>query len=89
MLSLADKVVRAARSMFVSGEQPALWTVSNRGHVVGLVVCEAGQWRLSWFSGADRRLLSFAGPVDGDIDGLADALAARVGSAVELDSLPV
>ena len=89
MLSLADKVARAARLMFAPGEQQALWTVSNRGRVIGLVVCESGRWRLSWFAGADGRLLSFAGPVDGDIDALADALAARVGSPVELDSLPV
>jgi len=52
------------------------------------VVREGGRWRLSWFDDADRRLASYAGPVDDDLDGLAAALGARLGRPVELQSLP-
>jgi hypothetical protein len=51
-------------------------------------VREGGRWRLSWFEGADRRLASYAGPVDDDLEGLAAALGARLGQPVELQSLP-
>jgi len=90
MLSFANHLVTRASRLFLStfGES-ALWTISVRGRVIGSLVCEAGNWRLSWFEGADRRLVNYAGPVDGDIDGLAAALSVRIGLPVHLDSLPV
>jgi hypothetical protein len=90
MLSLANQfVARAARRIFATHEEPALWTVSAHGRVVGSLVCEAGAWRLSWFNGADRRLANYAGPMDGDVEALAETLSARLGAPVRLESLPV
>lgn len=98
MLSRASTLVgplvaRAARLIQAAYEEPALWTISVHGRVVGSLVCEAGAWRLSWFSGADPRLASHvgirAGALDGDIDALADTLSARIGAPVRLESLPV
>jgi len=66
-----------------------LWTVLVRERVVGSLVCETGRWRLSWFDGADERLASYAGPIDGDVDSLAATLSRRLGATVRLDSLPV
>jgi hypothetical protein len=65
-------------------DEPGLWTIASAGRVEGCVVREAGRWRLSWFDGADRRLASYAGPVDGDLDALAATLEARLGRPVEL-----
>jgi hypothetical protein len=56
---------------------------------VGSLVCEAGSWRLAWFAGADPRLVNYAGPVNSDVEALAAALSARLGSPVELESQPV
>ena len=70
------------------GDEPALWTISVGGRVVGSLVCEAGSWRLSWFNGADPRLAAYAGPVDGNVESLAAALGARLGLPVRLESLP-
>ena len=55
--------------MFI--DETALWTIAAAGCVEGCVVRERGRWRLSWFEGADRRLASYAGPVDDDLEGLA------------------
>lgn len=66
-----------------------MWTIAARGRVMGLLVCEAGAWRLSWLDGADRRLVNYGGPLDGDVEALACALQARLGGPVELQSLPV
>ena len=46
-------------------------------------------WRLSWFEGTDRRLVNYAGPVDGNVDALAETLSARLGAPVRLESLPL
>jgi hypothetical protein len=90
MLSLANQLVaRAARLIFAGSGEPALWTVSAHGRVVGSLVCQDGHWRLSWFNGADRRLTSYAGPVDGNVEALAEALSVRLGAAVHLESQPV
>ncbi len=90
MLSIAhDLVARATRFILASSEEPALWTVSVRGRVVGSLVCEAGERRLAWFDGADRSLVNYAGPLDGDIDDLARLLGLRLGAPVELEQLPV
>ncbi|MBX9643029.1 MAG: hypothetical protein K2W91_02880 [Novosphingobium sp.] len=90
MLSLANQIVtRATRLIFASSGEPALWTVSAHGRVVGSLVCQGGAWRLAWFDGADGRLVSYAGPVDGDVEALAEALSARLGRPVRLESLPV
>jgi hypothetical protein len=90
MLSLANHLVaRAARLVLAGPREPALWTISTGPRVVGSLVCEAGAWRLSWFAGADPRLVNYTGPVTGDVDDLAAALGARLGAPVELQSQPV
>ena len=90
MLTFAhDLVARATRFILAGTEEPALWTVSVRGRVVGSLVCDAGERRLAWFDGADRSLVTYAGPLDGDVDDLARVLGMRLGVPVELDSLPV
>jgi hypothetical protein len=88
MLSLANQLVARATRLIFAGE-PALWTVSAHGRVVGSLVCQGGAWRLAWFNGADRRLASYAGPVDGDVEALAEVLSARLGAPVRLQSQPV
>jgi hypothetical protein len=85
MLALAHKVAR----VLVRPPQDALWTITAGHRVVGSLVCEAGAWRLAWFAGADPRLASYAGPVNGDVEALAAALSARLGAPVELESQPV
>ena len=90
MLSFANQfVARATRLIFAAQEEPALWTISVHGRVMGSLVCESGLWRLSWFDGTDRRLANYAGPVDGDVDALAETLSARLGAPVRLESLPL
>jgi hypothetical protein len=91
MLTIAhDLVARATRFLLAGAAESALWTISVRGRVVGSLVCEAGeQRRLAWFDGADRSLVNYAGPLDGDIDDLARVLGMRLGAPVELDQLPV
>jgi len=90
MLSLANQfVARATRLIFTVQEESALWTITVHGRVVGSLVCEAGLWRLSWFEGTDRRLANYAGPVDGNVDALAETLSARLGAPVRLESLPL
>ncbi len=89
MFELANDIVaRATRLLFTDRDEPGLWTISAHGRVVGSLVCEAGTWRLSWFNGADRRLVSYAGPVNGDVEALAAALGARLAAPVRLESLP-
>lgn len=85
MLSLANEFVsRATRLIF--SDEPALWTVSAHGRVVGSLVCQGGAWRLAWFNGADRRLTSYAGPVDGNVEALAQALSNRLDAPVRVES---
>ncbi len=89
MLSLANQfVARATRQVtdFIFSGEPALWTVSTHGRVVGSLVCRGGSWRLAWFDDADRRLVAYAGPVDGNIEALAEALSRRLGAPVRLES---
>ena len=85
MLTLANGLVAHATRLISTGE-PALWTISAHGRVVGSLVCQDGAWRLSWFNGADRRLVSYAGPVDGKVEDLAEALGNRLGAPVRLES---
>lgn len=90
MLSLASNLVaRAARLFQAAYEEPAIWTISAQGHVVGSLMCEAGIWRLSWFDEAPPRLVNYAGRVDGDVEALAIVLTERLGAPVRLESLPV
>jgi hypothetical protein len=55
-------------------------TVSHHGRLIGALVCEQRAYRLSWFDGADPRLVVYAGPLDSDAYELADRLAARLGA---------
>jgi hypothetical protein len=88
MLDLAsDIVARATRLLFTDRDEPALWTISVRGRVVGTLLCEAGRRRLTWFEGADQRLAAYAGPLE-DVEALATALGLRLGHPVRLESLP-
>lgn len=90
MLSFANQfVARATRLLFAGSGEPALWTVSAHGRVVGSLVCQDDRWRLSWFNGADRRLTTYAGPLDGNVEALAEALSVRLGAPVRLESQPV
>ncbi len=90
MLSIAnDLVTRAARLIFAVQGEPALWTISVHGRIVGSLVRDAGTWRLSWFNGADSRLAGYVGPLTGDVEALAEALSARLGTPVRLESLAV
>ncbi|MFI5002897.1 MAG: hypothetical protein ACHQK9_23675 [Reyranellales bacterium] len=90
MLAIAsDLVSRAARLFFAAEDEPALWTISVDGRIVGSLVCQAGTWRLSWFDRSDRRLAGFVGPLGGDVEVLAEALSARLGTPVRLDSQPI
>ena len=90
MLNLANQfVARATRLILAAQDESALGTISVHGRVVGSLVCEAGLWRLSWFEGTDRRLANYAGPVDGNVDALAETLSARLGAPVRLESLPL
>lgn len=90
MLSLASTLVaRAARMFQAAYEEPSLWTISAHGRVVGSLVCEAGEWRISWFNGADPRLMSYGGRIDSDVDALAALLSERLGAPVRLELLPV
>lgn len=90
MLSFANTLAaRAARLIQEAYQEPALWTISTHGRVVGSLMCEAGSWRISWFDGADPRLVSYGGCVDGDPDALAIVLSERLGAPVRLESLPV
>ena len=89
MLDLAsDIVTRATRLLFVDRGEPALWTVTVDGLVVGSLLCEAGVRLLAWFKGADPRLAAYAGRLDGHVETLAAALGARLGRPVCLESLP-
>lgn len=88
MLRLANQLVaRATRRVtgLILADEPALWTVSAQGRVVGSLVCQDGAWRLSWFNGADRRLASYGGPVDGDVEALAETLSNRLDAPVRLE----
>jgi len=92
-----DLVARTAR--LFAAPQPELWTVTVAGRPVGLLACDDGVARLSWFESADPRLRSYAGPLprcstergsgDGELEALAASLSLRLGRQVELDSLPV
>jgi hypothetical protein len=87
MFALAEVVARATRFV-IGAEEPALWTIAASGRIVGSLVRDAEGCRLSWFAGADPRLVTYAGPVTGDLEALADALGRRLGAPVELQSLP-
>jgi hypothetical protein len=88
MLSLAnDLVTRAARFLAIGPGACGFWTISVRGRLVGALACEAGRWRLTWFEGADPRLIDYAGRLDGDIEALSRAFGFRLGQPVQLDRL--
>jgi hypothetical protein len=82
-----DLALRAARYVAFDPDASRLWTVSVRHRVIGSLACEGGRWRLAWFDGADPRLVSYGGPLDGDLEALAQALAARIRAPVGIDLL--
>jgi hypothetical protein len=81
MLSLVDELACAALYFLGPQQETALWTISAAGRITGTSVCEAGDWRLSWFPGADRRLVADVSPVDGDNEALADLFGRPAGRA--------
>ena len=87
MFAFTNAIARATRFV-IGAEEPALWTVSTGGRIVGSLVRDADGCRLSWFAGADSRLVGNAGPVAGDLEALAAVLGRRFGAPVELQSLP-
>jgi hypothetical protein len=87
MFAFTNAVARATRYV-IGAEEPALWTVSTGGRIVGSLVRDADGCRLSWFAGADPRLVGYTGQVTSDIETLAAALGRRLGASVELQSLP-
>ena len=89
MSSLATELfVRAAGFLAAGYVEPALWVVSARGRIVGSLTDTDQGWRLSWFDGADARLVNYAGRIDGDVEALSQALTLRLGAPVRLDPLP-
>ena len=89
MASLATELfVRAAGFLAAVHVEPGLWVVSARGRIVGSLAETDEGWRLSWFEGADARLVNHAGKIDGDIEALSQALTVRLGAPVRLDPLP-
>jgi hypothetical protein len=55
--------------------------IAHHGNVVGTLVQQKGERRLSWLDGADPRLRAYAGSLDDELPGeLADRLAARLGA---------
>ena len=90
MLSIASTLVaRAARLILAAHDEPALWTISAHGRVVGSLICEAGAWRVSWFTDAPPRLGTYGGGMDEDVEALAIVLTERLGAPVCLESRPV
>ncbi|MBS0518300.1 MAG: hypothetical protein JSR90_06380 [Proteobacteria bacterium] len=93
MFSFAtDLVSRAAQFLAATGREPGcvddgLWTVTARGRIVGVLACRGGDWRLSWAADADPSLVRYAGTLDGDIEGLAEALSLRLGAPVRFGPL--
>jgi hypothetical protein len=89
MSSLATELLsRAAGFLAASYAEAGLWVVSARGRIVGSLADTEEGWRLSWFEGADIRLVNYAGRIDGDIEALSQALTLRLGAPVRLDPLP-
>jgi hypothetical protein len=63
----------------------SFWTISSYGRLVGSLVYQGGEWRLSWFENADPRLKSYRGPVSEDVGELSETLSRRLGSPVSVD----
>ena len=78
---------RFAEFMLVGLGEPAMWTISVSGRVVGSLTHEAGSWRLAWFENADPRLRDYRGPVTGDVEVLGATFGAIVGVPVSFDSV--
>jgi hypothetical protein len=89
MSSLATELLAHAAGFLAAAHVEAgLWVVSARGRIVGSLTDTDQGWRLSWFDGADVRLVNYAGRIDGDVEALAQALTLRLGAPVRLDPLP-
>ena len=89
MSFLATELIARAAGFLVAGHVDAgLWAVSARGRIVGSLADTDEGWRLSWFDGADARLVNYAGRIDGDVEALSQALTVRLGAPVRLDLLP-
>ncbi len=89
--SMLSLVTRAAKAVFDDSSDNALWTISIDGVVAGSLVREGDDCRLSWFAGADPRLVAYAGPLDirmadVDIGALANRFAARLGARSARDA---
>ncbi len=88
MSSLATELfARAAGFLAASYVEAGFWIISARGRSVGSLASTEEGWRLSWFEGADPRLVNYTGAVDGNVESLAQALTLRLGAPVRLDTL--
>lgn len=86
-MSALERLRRAAEFALSCLGEPAFWSISVSGRVVGSLVYDAGRWRLSWFDNADARLVDYHDVVSGDLDELAERLSRRVGAPVSLNSV--
>jgi hypothetical protein len=88
MSSLATELfARAVGFVAAAYTEAGLWVISARGRSMGSLARTEAGWRLSWFEGADPRLVNYAGAVDGDVEALAQALTLRLGAPVRLNPL--
>ena len=73
---------------YLSGsDDSSFWTISTSGRVVGALIRQHSEWRLSWFDNASPRLRNYCGPVSGDLAQLSDSLSTRLGASVSLDAM--
>jgi len=73
--------------MLAGRAKSSCWTISQYGRVVGTLMDERGQRRLSWFNDADPRLRNYAGPLSDDPSELGRRLSLRIGVPISLDVL--
>ena len=88
MSSLAIELFsRAVGFVAAAYTEAGLWVIAARGRSMGSLANTEAGWRLTWFEGADPRLINYTGVVDGDVEALAQALTLRLGAPVRLNPL--
>jgi hypothetical protein len=78
-------------SRLLGVEEPSLWTIAHASRIVGVLGRTGESYRLDWFDGADARLVTYDGPVSGDVEALTSALARRLGDGgkVRIAAVPI